>query len=224
MNNNTQLRGIHQGFVIFAQSNKKGGNDGYFPGMDSSGNILPDGEATGYSGDGTEPASRLRMMLEGNFVTPDYIINPADTRAMEAEIQPGQVEYQGLTADHFSYAMLGLAEALRHQEGRYEPGDDLRAIEWKETLNTAAIVLSDRALGTDRKNISSVFTEPGSGDWRGGVVRNDNSTSFETQTEFEDTKYGNNDANDFDHIFEDEPNASDAFLVFEDAVTAYSKN
>ncbi|MEM9418292.1 MAG: hypothetical protein AAGA25_04435 [Planctomycetota bacterium] len=224
MVNNTQLRGIHQGFVTFAQSNKKGGQDGYFPGLDGSGHVIPDGPETFHSGDGTQPSARLVMMLNGNFFTPDYMINPADSRATEAEIERGKSDYEGLTPDHFSYAPLGIAEALRDEEDQFEVGDDRRALEWKETLSTAAIVLGDRALGTGRDDISSVFTEFGSGDWRGGVTRNDNSTSFETTAEFEQTKYGNADANELDHLFEDAPNASDAFLVFEDAVTAYSKD
>ena len=82
--------------------------------------------------------------------------------------------------------------------------------------------MSDRGIGTNRDNLSSVWTETGSGDWRGGVTRNDNSTSFEITAEFEQTKYGNADVNELDHLFEDAPNASDALMVFEDATTAYS--
>ena len=37
MANNTQLRGIHQGFVTYAQSNKSGGNDGFFPMLELQG-------------------------------------------------------------------------------------------------------------------------------------------------------------------------------------------
>ncbi len=39
LTNSTQLRGIHQGWVTFAQSNKKGGNDGWFSGFDPSGSL-----------------------------------------------------------------------------------------------------------------------------------------------------------------------------------------
>lgn len=222
MSNNTQLRGIHQSFVTFAQSNKKGGNDGYFPGLNGSGEVLPDGPDTYHSGDGTQPAARLVLMLNGNFFTPDYMINPADMRVQESTANEQTGNHESLTADHFSYALLGIAEALAQDEdGDFAPGDDQRAIEWKETLNTSAIVMGDRAIGTGRDNISSVWTESGSGDWRGGVVRNDNSTSFETTAEFEQTKYGNALANEFDHLFEDAPDATDAFLVHENATTAY---
>lgn len=224
MSNNTQLRDIHQGMVTFAQSNKIGGNDGYFPGLDSSGNVIPDGEATGFSGDGTQPAARLRMMLDGNFFTPDYIINPADTRANEYDFS-AQLDADPdnpLTSEHYSYALLGIAEELTRAEDGLPTGSDGRAMEWKETLNTSAIMLGDRAIGAGREDISSVWTDIGSGDWRGGVVRNDNSTSYETTTEFEQTKYGNHDANELDHLFEDAPDVTDTFLVFENATTAYS--
>ncbi|MEM6457965.1 MAG: hypothetical protein AAF710_01080 [Planctomycetota bacterium] len=223
MSNNTQLRGIHQAFVTYAQSNKQGGSDGYFPGLTASGEVVPDGPDTHFSGDGTNPAARLAMLLNGNFFTPEYMINRADARAVEAEPTAGG-DFERLTEEHFSYAMLGLATP-----------DDQRAVEWKETLNTAAIVMSDRAIGTGRDDISSLWTEAGSGDWRGGVVRNDNSTSYEIPAEFEATKYGNAIANELDHLFEDAPNrpddpetgvneglGADAFLVFEDPHTAYS--
>ena len=221
MMNNTQLRGIHQGFVTFAQSNKRGGHDGYFPGLDASGRVVPDGPDTYHSGDGTNPAARLVMLLNGNFFTPEYIINPADMQAQEIEFMGQASAYERLDTSHFSYAMLGIAEALaKDDEGRFAPGDDRRASEWRETLNTSAIVMSDRAIGTSRADLSSVWTDAGSGDWRGGVVRNDNSTAFETTAEFEQTKYGNADANELDHLFEDASNASDALMVFEAATTA----
>lgn len=221
--NSTQLRGIQQSLITFSMASSKGGSDSYYPGLDSWGNVIPDGPDTGYSGDGTQPGARLWLLLEGNYFTPEYMINPADNRATEAEYDATGDHYEPITAEHYSYAMLGIAEALNMtDEDGFAAGHDTRALEWKETLNTSAIVLSDRAIGTGRKDISSVWTEAGSGDWRGTVARNDNSTSFETTVEFEQTKYGNADANEFDHLFEDAPNASDAFLVFDDATTAYS--
>ncbi|MEM6855930.1 MAG: hypothetical protein AAF593_16110 [Planctomycetota bacterium] len=223
MMNNSHLRGIHISLVTFAQSNKRGGNDGYYPGFDASGEVLPDGPDTYFSGDGTDPAARLALLLNGNFVTPDLLLHPRDNRA-ETSIAAKNGDHERLTEKYYSYAMLGLAT----------PGDQ-RAVEWKETLNTAAIVMSDRAIGTGRDDLSSLWTETGSGDWRGGVVRNDNSTSYEITAEFEQTKFGTAVTNELDHLFEDAPNrlddpetelnegvGADAFLVFEDPHTAYS--
>ena len=187
MANNTQLRGIHQGMVTFAQTNKKGGNDGYFPGLDATGNLLE-----------PDPSGRLQMMLEGNFFTPEYVVNPADSDVTVAEAG------QKLSPLHQSYAMLPIANPV---------ADAGRIMEWKETLNTAALVLSDRNTGTVDA-VSSVWTERNSDDWRGGVTRNDNSTSFETTTSFIQTKYGNHPANEQDELFVSEtPAGSDALMI-----------
>ena len=217
MPNNTQLRGIHLGMVTYAQSNKRGGNDGFFPGLDSTGMVIPDGPDTGHSGDGTQPGARLWMLLDGNYFTPEYLINPSDPVTTEVATNPATGEHRPLTADHYSYALSAITATTP------PANPDGRTAEWKETLNTAAIVLGDRAIGTGPTDISSVWTPTGSGDWRGGVVRNDNSTSFETDaTGFEQTKYANHPANALDKLFEDETGGADAFLVHDDAVTAYS--
>ncbi len=180
MQNNTQLRGIHQGMVIFAQANKVGGQDGYFPGLGPEGELVA-----------AAPAARLDLMLEGNYFTPDYIVNPADVRMIVAE------RGQKLTPQNYSYAMLPIGD---------EKADAGRRAEWKETLNTSALILSDRNTGPagDLDRVSSVWTEEAGGDWRGGVVRNDNSTSFETDPTFQQTKYGNFPANEMDHLFASE--------------------
>ena len=205
MSNNTQLRGIHHGFVPFAQSNKRGGNDGFFPTLDGSGD-LADFEAAPVAGDGeyggVEIGSQrdvIAKMLNGNFFTPDYVINPADSGAVEAEIDTN------ILLTNYSYAMLDLGDNSAATAGD-GPADNGRAIEWKETLNTSAIIIADLNTGNDATqgtDISSVWTELDSGDWRGGVTRNDNSTSFETTPLFEQTKYGNNAAIDEDNIFSD---------------------
>ncbi|MEM6854920.1 MAG: prepilin-type N-terminal cleavage/methylation domain-containing protein [Planctomycetota bacterium] len=199
MANNTQLRGVHQGFVTFAQSNKKGGNDGFFPSLDSSGDVAGQEDAgaanDGYGGTRGTPSDVVAKMLNGNFFTPDYVVNPADANAEE-------VAADALVDDeNFSYAMLDLGTT--GLDTGSNPADDGRALEWKETLNTASVIMADLNSGNDvGGSISSVWTEQDSGEWRGGVVRNDNSTSFETTVTFEQTKYGNAAANTTDHIFD----------------------
>lgn len=210
MSNNTQLRGIQQGFVTYAQSNKKGGNDGFFPGLDSSGDlddITDEDFANGEYGEAADgdllglPGGSIALMLNGNFFTPEYCINPADSGAVEANLD----DAGGAEIDNtkFSYAMLDLGDNSGNAVGD-APARGGTAIEWKETLNTSAIVLSDMNTGADADttgDISSVWTEEDSGDWRGGVTRNDNSTSFETSPYFEQTKYGNAQAVTNDHLF-----------------------
>jgi len=208
MANNTQLRGIHQGFVTFAQSNKKGGNDGFFPILDGSGDFVAAETAVAndeYGGAIGLPSNAMALMMNGNFFTPDYAINPADSGAVEVDLD--SVTNALVEADNFSYAMLELndaANATVNAGAATDSPDRDRAIEWKETLNTSAVIISDKNTGNDAvagTAISSVWTELDNGDWRGGVTRNDNSTSFETESEFEQTKYGNNVAVTTDNLF-----------------------
>ena len=222
MSNNTQVRGIHQGFVTFAQSNNVAGQNGYFPGLNARGEPLPNGHRTGHSGDGTHPGAVFWMMLEDNYFTPEYIINAADARAIETPFDDALGHYEPITSAHYSYAILGLAEARQKTEDGIPPGLDQRSDEWTESLNTSAVMLSDRAIGTGRHDLSSVWTMPGSGDWRGGLTHNDNSTATTNTHIVENTQYGQGQANSTDDVFEDDPNADDAFLVHQDATTAYS--
>ena len=207
MANNTQLRGVHQGFVTFAQSNKRGGNDGFFPMLRSDGRIEAQemSDATTYGGgDSGEPSNAVALMLNGNFFTPEYVINPSDAGGEEATLD------NDVTTDNFSYAFLDIgtvAGAGTDDTGTAAfSGFDGNRQEWRETLNTQAVVLSDLNTGSDANdgasgNISSVWTEQNSGDWRGGVVRNDNSTSFETSAELSQTKFGNREASTTDNLF-----------------------
>ena len=166
MKNATQLRGIHQGCVIYAQGNKAGTNDGYFPGLS------PKGEPTAPS-----TGARLSLMIERDYFTPGYIISPA-----EADVLPAQ-QGEEVTYEDFSYAMLQV----------FEPVDDAgRIAEWSETLNTNAVVMGDRntAAGDERASIwSENWTDHLEG-WRGTIVRNDNSTGFVESHVIEETRYG----------------------------------
>ncbi|MEE9403903.1 MAG: hypothetical protein V3V20_03340 [Algisphaera sp.] len=152
--NLTQLRGIHQGFVTWGQGGKRSIYRNPFPGLSSRGMIIvPNGPATGHSGDGTQPGARFQMLLAGNYFTPDYMLNPADSASTELFIPPHPATFPPVTSAHYSYALLALPATTPN--GRTE--------EWHETLNPNAIVLSDRAIGSGRADISSVWTRPGSG-------------------------------------------------------------
>ncbi len=201
MANNTQLRGVHQGFVTFAQSNKRGGNDGFFPMLRSDGRVAAaeDTADENYgAGSQGQPANAVALMLNGNFFTPEYVINPADSQGQEVEVG------DDVETDNFSYAFLDLGDISGLGTQDALPGARSQARqEWRETLNTQAVILTDLNTGTDDDNArSSVWTEENSGDWRGGIVRNDNSTGFETDSrELSQTKYGNAEANTADNLF-----------------------
>ena len=99
--------------------------------------------------------------------SPEYFINPADTR--EA-FTPGGTDI--FNADNFSYTILDVSSEL------YEG-------EWSGTINTSSPIIADRVigegtqLGAATSNASSVWTEANSGEWSGTITRNDNSTAFE---------------------------------------------
>ncbi|MEO0513888.1 MAG: prepilin-type N-terminal cleavage/methylation domain-containing protein [Planctomycetota bacterium] len=212
MANNTQLRGIHQSMFTFAQSNK-----GWFPGVDSDGQPLQGGGTTAHTSDtgstyrnanrGTNPLRRLAVMLESNFFTPEYMINPADsvkTLPDTAVTAPNE----NVLANNASYAMLELQNhAVNGATGSgtnwtggtvtWIPSN--RGLEWQETVNTSAVIMSDRAIsdsGTGGNaqagtyNYHSVWTENGSGEWAGAVQRNDGSASFSSTPDDFDTQYG----------------------------------
>lgn len=192
MRSQTQLRGIHQSCVVFAQSNKKGGNDGFFPGLDSSGQKVD-----------VTTAGRLQMMLRGNFFTGEYIISPVEN------LTPWEADgwdERPLFPQQFSYAMLDITGA---------DDDAGRRMEWMETLSTSAVVIGDRnAAGADASE--SVWTQGAEAEgWAGGLTRNDNSTSFDTSPTVEMTKFGSGPANELDNIFKNETRSGfDTLLTF----------
>ncbi|MEM8784166.1 MAG: prepilin-type N-terminal cleavage/methylation domain-containing protein [Planctomycetota bacterium] len=225
MQNNTQTRGIHQGMVVFAQGNKSGGGDGFFPGLSSRGQVLEDdaggpnsieggaGAAAtfgnnntieGYAAAGQTNIDPSVMndqndgtgfiqyafaeLLTGDFIpagSSEYFLNPADTTKQAfiagEDNDPGEFDMSKV-----SYTILDVSV-------------DNYDNEWKETINTQAIVIADRAVGDGNTfddagggDASSVWTDEESGDWRGAITRNDSST--ETGTTFErpnGLKFGN---------------------------------
>ena len=207
--NMSQLRDIHRGFVTWAKSNKIGGSGVHFPGLDAASGVIPDGPLTGHSGDGAVPAARMWMMLDGNFFTPESMINPDDTHAVALRISLGGT-IPPVNSENFSYAFQSLT------------GHPAERDEWTETLNFAIPIMGDRAIGTDPADISSITTDSGSGRWQGAVVRNDSTVIYKKRHTFGSTKYGDEPANPIDDLFQDDPAAADAFLVHDDATTAYS--
>lgn len=191
MQNSTQLRGIHQGLVIFAQSNKN-----YFAGLNSRGDILADNlQNTGQSGEGDTVQARFWILLQSDAFTPEYAISPSETNNV--------TEYSGDSADaiewttagvkHYSYALLSINGTVG------QAPDAPRAQEWKETLNTSAVVVSDRNTGSGGTTgatgtAQSVHTNE-VGEWRGSVLWNDNHVGFEQDLLFS-TKYANGELND----------------------------
>jgi prepilin-type N-terminal cleavage/methylation domain-containing protein len=156
MQNGTQVRGIHQGMVIFSQA-----NNGWFPGLNSDETTTAAADIDGSSNSGAFINARCAILISGDYVSPEYVISPADDKT------PWDPSSGDITDQH-SYAMTQLSN------------NTLRKAEWSDTVNAQAPVMCDRNVGNGIAdvNLHSVWTEPGSGDWKGSVVFNDNHTEF----------------------------------------------
>ncbi len=219
MANNTQLRGIHQGMFTFAQSNKS-----WFPGIGSDGqplkaegtiaHITDTGATYTTNSFGLHPLRRLAVMLESNFFPPEYMINPADD--VKSVPDPAAAA-PNVGVGNYSYAML---EISNHNVGAGGSGSawnpasvwrpSSRGIEWHDTANAAAIMMSDRAIGDAGSfdnatpgtiNYHSLWTEKGGGEWTGAVQRNDGSTEFGSEPDGFTTRYANSPTVQNDNLF-----------------------
>ena len=206
MQNSTQLRGIHQGLVTFANSNKNN-----FAGLDSSGDVLQaSNAATGSTQQGDFVQSRYFILLTGDYFTPEYAISPSETSNVTEYVESNTatntavVWNTGTGAKNYSYAMLAFARTSNTNMA-VVAGSAPRAAEWKQTLNSQAIVVSDRnnGAGNTLAAARSIHTDE-AGDWAGSVLWNDNHVGFENEAVFE-TKYANGGLNDGtgDELFRD---------------------
>ena len=189
MQSNGQVRGIQQAMVLYGQ-----GNNTYYPGLDSLGELdTPEEDG----GDGRDPDWRMEIMLTNNFFTGEYVVSPVDVKTVWTT---GAVD-----STMYPYALLDLDQSPERAE-------------WRDTINTEAVVVSDRNTGSGTKEaeLNSLWTGR-RGDWRGSVGWNDNHTTFETEAVGYTTKYGSlfNDQND--NLFQDDDVArGDAQMVYGD--------
>lgn len=175
MKNSSQLRGQHQSMVIYASTNNT-----YLPGMNSGASILAAGDTAlgGTSGtgmgNGAYVASRYYILLNGQFIPGDLLINPQDSKT---KYTTGQV-----LSSNFSYSMLSIGDTASTDSGR--------AAEWRDNANSQAIFMSDRNTGSDRadSNVKSLWTSQ-NGDWRGNLVWGDNHAEFVQSNRGLQTRY-----------------------------------
>jgi prepilin-type N-terminal cleavage/methylation domain-containing protein len=221
MKNSSQIRGQHQGMVIFANS-----NNSYLPGLSAAGRDISDLFGNGTNVNSTLPASREWIMLNGQYFTGELAINPADSKTKWTS---GRV-----TTANFSYALLSITNTTT------EAG---RLAEWKDNANSQAVMMGDRGLNgvTDNEtatnggviallNLRSVWTTT-NGDWKGNLVWGDNHAGFEQapggSSNIFQTRYLAT-TNTGDYLFADgtgstvqtEPATtnSNAFLIYDDGL------
>ncbi len=227
--NADQMGGIFQGMVTFSQSNRGPTGDGYYPGLNGSGQLVDAVTFTGVDGtflsDGTrgdDPSVRYCVMLNASYFTPEYMIRPAEKGNGKSEVWPiGEVDDvdDSVSSDNFSYAMLRIDDPLSGRRG-----------EWQATQNASAVVLSDRNVGSGSAvgQAESDLAEAGSGRWEGQVQFNDGSSLFLSPYDGDydspvltNTRFGVGPVMDADNLFSDdeENTGSNAAMVYQDATT-----
>lgn len=232
MQNDSQLRALHRGIVVYSQ-----GNRGYFPGLGRDG--LPHGGGANSPGDSENKAARFTnssisvsvsrryaIMLDAEVISPEYLVSPGDPRMVAVQPDaPGKSERPGsVDIGVYSYAMLCIT--MPHPRGypwgspqadgvKFPPGP--LGEEWKDSANPLAIIASDRAIADDGNSARipdrdpgtfsayhSIWTEAGSESWAGSALRKDGSVDFRTNADDFTTKYGNGKVNRNDNLFQDE--------------------
>lgn len=202
MVNNTQLRGIHQGFFAASQENK-----GWYPGIQ-----LVSGRPDGFNVNdviaefpelGTDPegAQRLRtefgrfrlaLLILDNSIPSEYLISPSEVNDQIQPWIPGDPANTPFLRSNNSYAMLDI--------GPSNTTTEIRRQEWRDTANAEAVIGGDRAITSFAGAAISVHTSVGSEEWIGGLVWNDGHAAFETSRVLEVTRYDNQ-RNTDDDIF-----------------------
>ena len=238
MQSSTQMRGIHQGMFTFAQENKT-----WYPGVDSNGQPLRGG-TIGHSssnstyrngGLGVNHARRLAVMLSSDYFPPEYVISPGDESRVlpDTSITTGQ----NVSTNNTSFAMLEINIMDGNINWAQNSGSltwvpSARGKEWRDTANSQAIVMSDRAIsdnGTSGRvtntsviNFHSIWTEKNSGEWAGSALRNDGSVTFGNAPDDFTTSYSNGPTYQNDHLFHDTSKFDNARLSYSNSTATLS--
>lgn len=184
----TNIRMIHQGMVIYAQSNKD-----HFPGLNPNGSV-----------NNIEVTNRYDILLDANYISPGQLIDFADNdpniqSATAIKPRKGPPFYK-VAPNNYSYAMLSIDQ----------PGG--RRDEWQDTSNSQAIVLSDRNTNPSDGSQPASIHDPNPGWWEGNVGWNDGHTTYEMSADIAQTQYGPSNHSTNDALFV-APTNNDALMV-----------
>jgi prepilin-type N-terminal cleavage/methylation domain-containing protein len=212
MQNSTQVRGIHQGLVIFSQGN---GSNEYFAGMNSNGAqitetaaadvTLPYVNGTAGQNTGFTVQARFALLLGGDYFPSQYLISPSEVDS-DFTVYDTVTNAKSATTfanSNYSYALLECNTAGQRQG------------EWRNTTNSQAVVISDRVRGPAANFTSGTQSTydsiHGDNGWKGSVGFNDGHVEFENSPSLT-TKYGTaTQAND--DLFVAAAGATDAFMI-----------
>ncbi len=216
MKNTTQVRGIMQGLVTYA-----GGNKARMPGLNSKGFIIEDVDPKNDGGlfmdeHGATVEGRFWLMLDNNNFSGDYAISPSETKTVWTTNK--------VTSANYSYALLTIHnDSSTPANAKIRPTETGRAREWKDSINTQAVLITDRArLATGDTNsnhdrIYSIHTTEDDEKWAGSVGRGDGSASFENEIG-QDTKYGSGARIEADRLFTQEDANDNEFDITDNTV------
>jgi prepilin-type N-terminal cleavage/methylation domain-containing protein len=192
--NATHQRGIHQAFAMFAET-----NDGYFPGIDrdgpaNTGLLLASkgGQITNSARkSGDWPAARFALIVDQEYVSPDYVINPADIAPREA----WSYGKNGRDSYNTSFDWHNFSYAVEEWSGGFLRRQRFKIAEASiDRMSSETISVADRIVvvqGQDYDNIDQyigVFSK-GPGQFSMGLAWGDGHTTFQN-TPIVDTKYG----------------------------------
>ncbi len=170
MQGSTQVRGIQQGMVVFAQ-----GNNSRYPGLDSNGGIVPAAQVPWCNLTGQTVEGRFALMLNNDLFPPQYMFSPSETDGDKQDPFDNSqaINTNTFNRDDYSFALLDISVAGTGAGSQ-------RVTEWSDTTNAQAIAVSDRLVegastaGT-RTTYDSVHATDG---WQGSVGWNDNHVTF----------------------------------------------
>ena len=224
MKSSTQIRGIHQSLVAFAQGN---GAQEWFAGLDSSGQELTEAAAgdedlpyyDGVANPARNVEARLALMLGNDYYTTDFLISPSEKATGIGEYgDPDDKTLTDFDDGNYSYSLLQIDDPAAAN-----PED--RLTEWRNTINSQAPIASDRVIERTGQVFATGTTTTyaslhSDANWKGNVAYNDGHVEFEGNVELNTTKYGDNITDD-DDLFED---ASGASAAGEDALMIANGN
>ncbi|MEO0963990.1 MAG: type II secretion system protein [Planctomycetota bacterium] len=202
LQSSTQTRGMHQGMVIFAQSNK-----GWYPGVEGSqaknedDSVFVDGleipKYTAGSAGGAHVGGRYALMLDAELFTPEYAISPAE-KPDTLRTGVSFVEYEDLPSFttfevFYSYSL----PEIRFNDSGVQGGPaGGRFNEYNvDSFNPESVAISDRLVRLDPNvtiNANDTAThrslwsiDSRGGNWNGSVTFNDGHVKFNDESEFE---------------------------------------
>jgi len=178
MQNNVNLRSLHQAEYIYSQDNKS-----FYTGLHSNGNVKTTAEleaefkvaaGTLYVNTGAFVVPRFAILARQGVVAYEHLISPQDT---DRQAWDGTSLF---SHKYISYAALDMGVANSPSRKA-----------WRGDSNSQTPIFSDRSTWPTGGNVTTGTSLWSNDIWQGGVAWNDGHTTFEGTPELENTALGN---------------------------------